>query len=723
MSYWKNVDEDADMADIDACRAYDNDCAHHDVFHPHSYHHYDDHVVLPAGDDACHPHRYHGAHVSVRNLDACYPHQVPAQCGDDGTHPNPKLEAIIDVYNAFYPQQCQQDDAHVSVYDDDDAHNLHRYSQDDAQISEYDEEVGLFQYPEPTEMLCQSSPCGLVVTDALDPDQPIIYVNAVFEMVTGYKAEEVLGRNCRFLQYRGPFAKRRHPLVDTTIVSKMRKCLEYGLEFRGELLNFRKDGTPLMNRLCLTPIHSDDGIISHIIGIQVFMEANIDLGPVACNLWKESLHTAEWYSEESLPHREKVAASNQPSRHHRCGLLDLSDEVLAQKILAQLSPRDVASLGSVCTRLFQLTKNEDLWKIVCQNAWGVETTAILEVVPGTRRLGWGRLARELTSLEGAAWRKIVVGGAVEPSRCNFSACAVGNRLVLFGGEGINMQPMNDTFVLDLGVPAPEWRHVHVSSPPPGRWGHTLSCLNGSWLVVFGGCGREGLLNDVFVLDLDAQQPVWREVAGGAPPLPRSWHSSCTLDGSKLVVSGGCADSGVLLSDTFLLDLTMDKPMWKEIPVSWSPPSRLGHSLSVYEGRKILMFGGFAKSGSLKLRSSDVYTIDLGEDEPNWKHLSSNPGGSVPPPRLDHVAVSLPGGRVLIFGGSVAGLHSASQLYLLDATEEKPTWRRLDVPGQKPKFAWGHSTCVVGGTRAVVLGGETGEEWILNELHELSLATM
>nr|AML78997.1 putative LOV domain-containing protein [Plenasium javanicum] len=569
-------------------------------------------------------------------------------------------------------------------------------------------------------MLLQSSPCGFVVADALDPDLPIIYVNTVFEFVTGYTAEEVLGKNCRFLQYRGPFAQRRHPLVDTTVVSEIRRCLEYGMEFRGELLNFRKDGTPMMNRLCLTPIHNDDGTISHIIGIQSFTEAKIDLGPLTCSLWKEVSYTSEWPSEESAPQRIMASGPDQPFRD-RCGLLDLSDEVLAQKILAHLSPRDVTSLGSVCMRLYQLTKNEDLWKSVCQNAWGLETTAILEVVPGTKRLGWGRLARELTTLEGAAWRKLTVGGAVEPSRCNFSACAVGNRLVLFGGEGINMQPMNDTFVLDLGAACPEWRHMQVSSPPPGRWGHTLTCLNGSWLVVFGGCGREGLLNDVFILDLDAQQPMWREVAGGAPPLPRSWHSSCTLDGTKLVVSGGCADSGVLLSDTFLLDLTMDKPMWREIPVTWRPPSRLGHSLSVYEGCKILMFGGFAKSGPLRLRSSDVYTIDLSEDEPNWRYVSSNPGGSVPPPRLDHVAVSLPGGRVLIFGGSVAGLNSASQLYLLDATEEKPTWRMLDVPGQKPKFAWGHSTCIVGGTRAIVLGGETGEEWILNELHELSLA--
>ncbi|KAF3642730.1 Adagio-like protein 1 [Capsicum annuum] len=408
----------------------------------------------------------------------------------------------------------------------------------------------------------------------------------------------------RFLKCRDPYAKRRHPLVDSTLVAEIRRCIDQGIEFQGELLNFRNDGSPLMNRLRITPIYGDDEAITHVI----------------------------------------VSEGNPAINRGVCGVLQLSDEVLALKILSRLTPRDIASVGSVSRRLYELTKNEDLWRMVCQNAWGSETTRVLEAVPRAERLGWGRLARESTTLEATAWRKLTVGGVVEPSRCNFSAYAVGNCVVLFGGEG-------------------------------------------------------GLLNDVFVLDLDAKQLAWREISSLAPPLLRSWHSSCTLDGTKLIVSGGCADSGVLLSDTFLLDLSMEKPVWREIPVIWTPPSRLGHTLSVYRGRKILMFGGLAKSGPPRFRSSDVFTIDL-----RWK----NPTGDVL--------------QVLFFGGSVAGLHSASQLYILDPTEEKPTWNLLNVPGRPPRFAWGHSTCIVGGTRAIVLGGQTGEEWMLGELHELSLAS-
>uniref|UniRef100_A0A0E0J2Y3 PAS domain-containing protein n=1 Tax=Oryza nivara TaxID=4536 RepID=A0A0E0J2Y3_ORYNI len=568
--------------------------------------------------------------------------------------------------------------------------------EEEMEVDDEEEEVGWVWRPpgglagEEEAAAWEGRAAAIVVSDAVEVDFPVIYVNAAFEAATGYRADEVLGRNCRFLQFRDP----------------------------RELLNFRKDGAPLYNRLRLIPMHGDDGFVTHVIGIQLFSEANIDLSNVSYPVYKQQSN-----------HRPNIQEINPASHEHipkiqsseYCGILQLSDEVLAHNILSRLSPRDVASIGSVCTRMHELTKNDHLRKMVCQNAWGRDVTVRLEM--STKMLGWGRLARELTTLEAASWRKFTVGGRVEPSRCNFSACAVGNRLVLFGGEGVNMQPMDDTFVLNLESAKPEWRRVKVSASPPGRWGHTLSWLNGSWLVVFGGCGQQGLLNDVFVLDLDAKQPTWREVASEGPPLPRSWHSSCTLDGSKLVVSGGCTESGVLLSDTFLLDLTKEKPAWKEIPTSWSPPSRLGHTLSVFGKTKLFMFGGLAKSGSLRLRSCDAYTMDAGEDSPQWRQLATTGFPSIgPPPRLDHVAVSLPCGRIIIFGGSIAGLHSPSQLFLLDPAEEKPTWRILNVPGQPPKFAWGHSTCVVGGTRVLVLGGHTGEEWILNELHELCLAS-
>lgn len=66
---------------------------------------------------------------------------------------------------------------------------------DDNDFMFNDEDRGAGPLPFPVENYFQTAPCGFAVTDALDPDQPIIYVNTVFEMITGYHAEEVLGRN------------------------------------------------------------------------------------------------------------------------------------------------------------------------------------------------------------------------------------------------------------------------------------------------------------------------------------------------------------------------------------------------------------------------------------------------------------------------------------------------------------------------------------------------
>lgn len=48
-------------------------------------------------------------------------------------------------------------------------------------------EVGMVYYP--------VTPPSFIVSDALEPDFPLIYVNRVFEVFTGYRADEVLGRN------------------------------------------------------------------------------------------------------------------------------------------------------------------------------------------------------------------------------------------------------------------------------------------------------------------------------------------------------------------------------------------------------------------------------------------------------------------------------------------------------------------------------------------------
>ena len=100
---------------------------------------------------------------------------------------------------------------------------------------------------------------GITISDARLPDNPLVYINAGFERLTGYSAQSMLGKNCRFLQ--GPHS-------DPGARNEIRRALEENRECTVEILNYRKDGTPFWNRLSITPVRDYSGQVTHHIGIQ-----------------------------------------------------------------------------------------------------------------------------------------------------------------------------------------------------------------------------------------------------------------------------------------------------------------------------------------------------------------------------------------------------------------------------------------------------------------------
>ena len=99
---------------------------------------------------------------------------------------------------------------------------------------------------------------GVVITTS-DARQTITYTNPAFERLTGYKREEVLGKNCRFLNA---------PNRNQPILKEIKEAISNFQPISAELLNYRKDGTPFWNRLHIDPIYDDEGRVTHFIGVQ-----------------------------------------------------------------------------------------------------------------------------------------------------------------------------------------------------------------------------------------------------------------------------------------------------------------------------------------------------------------------------------------------------------------------------------------------------------------------
>ncbi len=110
----------------------------------------------------------------------------------------------------------------------------------------------------------ESSTTGITIADATRTEMPLIYVNKAFTEVTGYSAEEAIGRNCRFLQ---------NDDRDQWGVHEIRKSLKEGRGCDVQVRNYRKNGELFWNELRLAPIHDAEGKLTHYVGLSTDITA------------------------------------------------------------------------------------------------------------------------------------------------------------------------------------------------------------------------------------------------------------------------------------------------------------------------------------------------------------------------------------------------------------------------------------------------------------------
>ena len=104
-----------------------------------------------------------------------------------------------------------------------------------------------------------ASSTGIIITNNMLPDNPIIYSNKSFERITGYSSDEIIGHNCRFLQARERTQAAREAI---------REAMSKGESITIEIRNYKKNGDLFWNELSISPIKSSGGEITHFIGVQ-----------------------------------------------------------------------------------------------------------------------------------------------------------------------------------------------------------------------------------------------------------------------------------------------------------------------------------------------------------------------------------------------------------------------------------------------------------------------
>lgn len=100
----------------------------------------------------------------------------------------------------------------------------------------------------------------MVLSDARQPDYPMVVANEAFEALTGYARDEIVGRNCRFLQGAG---------TDADTARRIGRCIAAGHGCIEWIVNHRKDGEAFWNLLFISPVRDRHGDVLYFFGNQL----------------------------------------------------------------------------------------------------------------------------------------------------------------------------------------------------------------------------------------------------------------------------------------------------------------------------------------------------------------------------------------------------------------------------------------------------------------------
>lgn len=201
-------------------------------------------------------------------------------------------------------------------------------------------------------MRCAHLP--MVITDALAPDNPIVFANDAFLKLCGYDRDEVLGRNCRFMQ---------GPDTDPGTLREVRARIDQGQDVSVEILNYRKDGSTFWNALHVSPVRIAGEEVRHFFGSQsdVSDKKAVELQLRDAKLGLErSVHARTYQLEQAL--EQKTVLLHEVDHRVKNNLQLISalmllqarraDEASVRRALERMLER-LNAISTVHRRLFQ----------------------------------------------------------------------------------------------------------------------------------------------------------------------------------------------------------------------------------------------------------------------------------------------------------------------------------------------------------------------------------
>ncbi|HUF10208.1 MAG TPA: kelch repeat-containing protein [Rhodothermales bacterium] len=307
------------------------------------------------------------------------------------------------------------------------------------------------------------------------------------------------------------------------------------------------------------------------------------------------------------------------------------------------------------------------------------------------------------------WREIApVDGPAPSPRSNATAIydPVDHRVIVFGGRGSG-GALNDVWSFDLETS--QWTDLtplEGLAPAPRLTPAGVYDHDGRQMVMWSGQGN-AFFNDIWTFDL--AENVWTELTPPAPVPNIRYGVASVFDplARNLVTFAGFTDQG-RFDDTWAFDV--EQNAWSDVTPDMGPMQRCLHTASYDAGtHRMLIYGG-QRSGPL----GDLWSFDLSSGE--WTELLS----STTPPEGRYFAASVydeTNDRLLVFGGNRGSAGLSNEVWSFAASTAG--WMLESPSGTSPEARQGAVAVYVESEDRVIFFGGQGSTH-LNDVWSLDL---
>jgi hypothetical protein len=309
-------------------------------------------------------------------------------------------------------------------------------------------------------------------------------------------------------------------------------------------------------------------------------------------------------------------------------------------------------------------------------------------------------------------------GTEHPSkRWGHSVILYNRSMIIFGGRHLQRSLSN---IYSLDFTSLTWTKIEPNgTPPPARDSHSAVFYKNSDMIIFGGNGSTGKLNDLWNFNFNDKK--WNKISvEGVVPCARDGHLSSLIYNKYMIIYAGLDDKDEVINNIFLFDINNKK--WIECEIEGIFPQNIDGQSCCLVGDKLYLFGG--QSPGDDEYSNDLYTLEFDIDETFVNKPKANislvsiSNNVRPKERASQSCVVYKDQFLIIIGGEGKKKEPLDDIWVFDLKNN--CYTEIELTGnEKIEGRFCHS-CIIYGDTLALYGGMKNSDVTLDNLTVLSI---